>query len=226
MNNGPECPNFGNRLKYLYEQKSVNTDKWGWSLDVAHYFFDKGILQYSDKTEKTEYQQRADVSNQLKRHLLKPEPPSSIWLLRYQKYFGCSVDFLLGIIDAPTYDIKTAHDITGLSVEAIEILKEISYIPYFTHVLSTFIENHNLKYYLALLRTRFSSVAFPDKDKEKFKYINTEIYGEKATIEAAGLIDSIFSTHIVQDLPDLSREYIEIVKRENERERLTGFTRL
>ena len=215
MINGLFSPNFGKTLKYLYITKGIDTDNAKWSGGVAKEMYDNKILTYSDETDKTPLQQQNDFARQLRKHIEQKDPPSAKWLLRYQKYFSCSVDFLLGIIDKPNHDIKQISDVTGLSDEAIQKLSYLQGIPYFSDVISTLIEHHNCEYYLSLLRARFSSIA---RDKSKYSNITeVEIYGESARIETSGLLDSVFSSHIVQDLPYLSEAYIKVLKRKQKR---------
>jgi hypothetical protein len=121
MNFGAENP-FNERLKKLYELKGIDIAEKGKSLEVAKDFFKLHIVEYSVNSFKTEYQQYSNFARQLRNHLHCANIPETIWILRYQQYFNCSADYLLGIIDAPTHEIKAIKEITGFDEYAIKKL--------------------------------------------------------------------------------------------------------
>lgn len=46
-------------------------------------------------------------------------------LQKLTKYFNCSADYILGIIKHPTHEKTDIHEVTGLSDQAIDTLKDI-----------------------------------------------------------------------------------------------------
>ena len=48
------------------------------------------------------------------------------WIKRYCKFFGCSADYMLGLIDCPTKEITDIHNATGLTPISIKGLKVLN----------------------------------------------------------------------------------------------------
>ena len=58
----------------------------------------------------------------------KPVLPRLDNLLSLCDLYHCDLDYLTGRINEPTHDIKTVHELTGLSVEAICKLQKMNTI--------------------------------------------------------------------------------------------------
>lgn len=118
----------GGRLAYLFNTNNYNLDKGDLRKAIRKMYID-GVLQFSpvkkDKTDSKETvalkekgQHDADITNaynQIIRHLNNQKIEVD-WLVRYCKFFNCSADYLLGIIESPLNE-------TGLSLECISKLK-------------------------------------------------------------------------------------------------------
>lgn len=122
------------------------------------------------------------------------------------------IGYLMGDYSEKNYSVHHIKEITNLSEQAVEKLLQIACTPYFPQVISTLIENNNCEYYLALLRSRFSSSAYT-ANRPQDEFLDVKILGENAHIKTDGLLDSLFSTHIVQDMDRLSNEYLAILER-------------
>lgn len=122
------------------------------------------------------------------------------------------IGYLMGDYSEKNYTVHHIKEITNLSENAIEKLLQIACTPYFPQVISTLIENNNCEYYLALLRSRFSSSAYT-ANRPQDEFLDVQILGENAHIKSDGLLDSLFSTHIVQDMDRLSNEYLALLER-------------
>lgn len=123
--------------------------------------------------------------------------------------FGCSVGHLLGEYDSTTYDLEFIRQKTNLTEKAVTILTDLQYNGirgfYFPFVISALLEHHNLGYFLALLHSRFTQN--DDNNIVEIKLSNDNM---PAHIETAGLLDSILSTHFIQDIPSLKEKYQEL----------------
>lgn len=119
------------RLKELYKTKNIDTNKWGWALDVAKNLFDLGYLDYADYSEHqnnnvipgddTVIHANNTVKRTLQNHV-NGKMPSADYIIIYCKYFGCSSDYLLGLIDTP---LHTQYDDIPLDFETIQNLNAI-----------------------------------------------------------------------------------------------------
>jgi len=118
----------------------------------------------------------------------------------------------MGDYTEKSYTIHHIRELTSLSENAIEKLLRIACTPYFPQVISTLIENNNCEYYLAMLRARFSSSTYTTYNPQD-EILDLKIYGNDARVKADGLLDSLFSTHIVQDMDRLSNEYLALLER-------------
>ncbi|WP_026498927.1 hypothetical protein [Butyrivibrio sp. WCD2001] len=117
-------PNFDERLAFLYKLKGIDINERAISAEIAKEFFERKIVLYDEKSGKTKYQQHNDLARQLRKHLEKSgKIPNTVWILRYQKFFNCSADYLLGLIDAPTHEIKSIKELTGLDEKSVEELQ-------------------------------------------------------------------------------------------------------
>lgn len=118
----------GGRLAYLFNTNNYDLDKGDLRKAIRKMYID-GVLEFSpvekDKTDsketaalKEKNQHDADITNaynQIIRHLNNKKIEVD-WLVRYCKFFNCSADYLLGIIESPLNE-------TGLSLESISKLK-------------------------------------------------------------------------------------------------------
>lgn len=48
------------------------------------------------------------------------------WILAYSQYFNCSIDYLAGIIEQPTYETTDIYSATGLSFKAIQGIQKLN----------------------------------------------------------------------------------------------------
>lgn len=135
-------------------------------------------------------------------------------LYKLCEILNIDVGYLMGDYSEKNYTVHHIKEITNLSERAIEKLLRITCTPYFAQVISALIENGNCEYYLAMLRSRFSAPAWKNPQDE---LLDLKIYGQNARIKSDGLIDSLFATHIIQDMEGLSKLYLDILKRNKER---------
>ena len=119
-------------------------------------FWDSGLTQ-------SEAAEKLGVSRQTFNNWLNGQnQPDYSYLIQISKLFGVSCDYLLGVSDVKTLDmdISGCCKLTGLSEAAvnriIEFSSKKSYRAY-TDLLSLFIENPNMEYFLNLLEGYITS---------------------------------------------------------------------
>lgn len=118
------------RLIELYKSKHVDISDRGWALIVAKEMFTQGIIDYKDYApaqddygnDITKKKVNNGISRQLQKHtdISYSGGLNAVWIKRYCKYFGCSADYLLGMIDNPTH---AQNDNVPLTLNAINHLK-------------------------------------------------------------------------------------------------------
>lgn len=123
---------FCDRLKYLYDEKKIDTTCKGWYNKVAQELFDTGICDFtnthdmfSTKTEKqTRQTEISNVGRTLEKHLTVTDAKKiqTEYIMIYCAYFDCSSDYLLGFISSP---LHTKYDDIPLKHQTITALKRI-----------------------------------------------------------------------------------------------------
>lgn len=110
---------FGERLKYLMENKGITS---GTELASALYSGGFSGKQGKDISSKEAV---SNMARSINLHLKKTDalPLSVEWIDRYCRFFRCSADFLLGYIDQTTHCATDICSVTGLTEESITVLK-------------------------------------------------------------------------------------------------------
>lgn len=141
---------IGKQLKYLCQgnnrqRKVYPIDKRDFA-DLIHdmYEGEYKVFDYpADSSAADKAYSRTKTQKTIANHIDDKQGVSFNWINIYCKFFGCTSDFLLGIIDMPTHETTNIYLKTGLSYQAINgllALKEADNIS---------IENGNTNYQLA-----------------------------------------------------------------------------
>lgn len=117
---------FGVRLKALMYFNNITT-----SMELAVKLCG---YEQKPKTGTSEYEicrtKERTIKNHLKlgnlTNLNSSESLTTIYIAEYCHYFHCSADYLLGYIDYPTHSYTDIGEETGLSVSAINSIKQIN----------------------------------------------------------------------------------------------------
>lgn len=134
MKTGKENPKqnkYKKRLIELYKSKRIDISGKKWSKVVAKDMFARNILNYDSYSKQynvyendvTEKKVTDNISRILRSHVDDTNVChlSSEWIRHYCDYFGCSADYLLGIIKKPTH---AQNDNIPLTLNAINQLRE------------------------------------------------------------------------------------------------------
>ena len=129
-------------------------------------------------------------------------PPPFKMMVKLCEMFNCDLDYLTGRINEPTHDIKTVHEITGLSVEAICKLQKMNTIKgkpsiiadrlfnlYPGETLSKVIEHEKYKEllsYLQSLMDRYKAI------EQYWYFINDQSIGIGELVRFDTNLDSLF----------------------------------
>lgn len=116
----------------LYKNKGIDITNCHWATETAKDMFMLGIIEYSDFTEQknvydkdiTQKKAHDNIASSLSDHISEKWTGtiSTVWITRYCKYFGCSADYLLGLIGTP---LHTPFDDIPLSFKAISSINSI-----------------------------------------------------------------------------------------------------
>lgn len=163
--------------------------------------------------------------------------PSLENLCKIADYYNVSTDYLLGRTGTPSTDENTqaVHKITGLSAGAIEHMERIKNAsPELCAVLSVFLENFNLDYFLSLLRSRFQYAApeyhVPPEMKMEDgaahmknarayhesiskREVKVQFDGIALTADKANLLDSMITASLLADLKEMAEIYLDKQKK-------------
>lgn len=161
------------------------------------------------------------------------------YVIALADFYGVSTDYLLGLSDVPSNnaDIQAAGETTGLTVEAIQHLERMKNMtPELSAVLSVFLENFNLNYFLSLLRSRFQYAApeyhVPPEIKMQDgaahmknarayhesiskREVKVQFDGIALTADKANLLDSMITASLLADLKEMAEIYLDKKKGEN-----------
>ena len=127
--------------------------------------------------------------------------PKTENLIKIAEYYQISLDYLLGFTDIPNRDttLQSINEVTGLSVDAICKLNDISKInPAFSGIISLLIEDHNCEYFLALIQ---SLLAKSDN------LVDLDIAGSKLQITDNNLLAAVLQTKMIENISELSKAY-------------------
>ena len=146
------------------------------------------------------------------------------------KLLDCDMEYLLGDIEVPRKEIKSAMDITGLSAEAINALSCLSDSNY-VNVLSALIEDANFEYLMYLIGKRFEyslpqSRVQPIVKMEQGKYhlknakayheslskneVDIHIDGGHLIAQKKNLLDSLINSALVDRMHEMAMNYEQI----------------
>ena len=140
--------------------------------------------------------------------------PKTENLIKIADFYQVSVDYLLGITDVQQRDtsLQSVNMVTGLSVGAICKLNEIKDKDRsLSDVISVLIENRNCEYLLALVRF---ILEHPSEENGNLLELNVE--GQPMRIYDINLVKALLQTRIIENLSDISGEYL-IIKQKGER---------
>lgn len=123
MYNDEKFTKFGNRLYNLGELKGLNLRDSKDRRKIATEICNDSKYQkiYSHKGS------YINIVGTITDHLFKYEfiDIQTKWVLAYSMYFGCSIDYLAGIIEQPTHETTDIYNVTGLSLNAIQGIQNI-----------------------------------------------------------------------------------------------------
>lgn len=131
--NEKKIPSSRELLQALYKGKGIDVQNdRGWPLRVAKEMFDKGYFSHEDYAEHVNSDTLAidskihnidAVKTILLRHATtNTQIKDPVYIRAYCKYFGCSSDYLFGLIDKPTH---IENDGVPLTPETIRALKKL-----------------------------------------------------------------------------------------------------
>ena len=151
------------RLIQLYESNGlIREDGSIGFMDVANQMENLGLrmnqpsvgMDYAANS-KNIYTKRKNTADTLRKHL-DLESPSNLsgnWITVYCHFFGCSAEYLLGLIDEPIHEYKDIYTETGLSFGVVQTLKSIQLHdtnngqePDYMPILNRFLESRNGKF--------------------------------------------------------------------------------
>ncbi|MBO4784728.1 MAG: hypothetical protein IKS60_03545 [Lachnospiraceae bacterium] len=92
--------------------------------------------------------ERTKIQKRIALHI-KGEKVSISWIQKYCKFFGCSSDYLLGLIDTPTHELEKIKDKSGLSAITCQRLKNDKEIRLLINAL---VQSNAIKYFLGTIR--------------------------------------------------------------------------
>lgn len=204
---------FGERLFYLMKSRDIES-----GTDLARAMINSGIIPENpfdpDKSRKS-------AARTINDHLstTSAENISGLWIKRYCDAFRCSADYLLGYISSPTQDVASAHDLTGLSDEAIEKLAKINRrnsMNHHTDIISTMIEDSNAQFFLSIYAQLiyFAMNPFDKNDPDSFIefYLNTKTesptgINARAHFQKETLLKSILLQKLTENIDKLTELY-------------------
>lgn len=139
---------FKNRLWKLMSEKDIYTAK-----ELAKALYDRKLVTVKQKDSFDEpskiYNNAVDaIEHKIQNHLkaYTTEKLQGEFVTAYCAFFGCSSDYLFGLIDCKTHDMQFVQDYTGLSedaLNALEFIKKLKMGKIFLFILSKLIENRD-----------------------------------------------------------------------------------
>lgn len=126
------------------------------------------ILMENYPISQNKLQEEIGIQRQtIAKYLSGESVPDAEVLARFSRFFNVSSDYLLGLTDKPTPDPDTraAAELTGLSSDTIEQIKQIS--PVMRSALSALIADEKA---LFILAKYFALPSWNDKEDHSFKY--------------------------------------------------------
>lgn len=141
--------------------------------------------------------------------------PSTKNLIGIADYYGISVDYLLDLTSTPNRDTKvqSISDMTGLSVDAIIKLHDLytdNDTTGFSNIVSLLIEDSNVKYFLAIIR---SIISYPPGDKSEL--LSFTVDGQEMKLYEKNLLQATLQTHLIENLSLIAEQYSKRYGRSN-----------
>ena len=115
---------FKERIIFLCDHNGISAPPEKLPRILAKKLIKEGVVEYNgdiDELEKLTDRIRKRIADDINKD------PDAIPYYRIKWYcdlFGCSADYLLGYIDTPTYEEKSIHVLTGLSLQVAETLSK------------------------------------------------------------------------------------------------------
>ena len=134
--------------------------------------------------------------------------PKTENLIKIADFYQVSVDYLLGITNVQQRDtsLQAVNMVTGLSVGAICKLNEIKDRDRtLSDVISALIEDKNCEYLLALVRFILEHPSEKNGD-----LLELNMQGQTMRIYDINLVKALLQTRIIENLTDISGEYLTI----------------
>ncbi len=113
---------ISDKLLYLCkcnQQNKVYDVENGIYKDLLHDMYEGKYKVFDYPADCDKAYERVKTQRRIAQHI-NGKKASIAWIKNYCKFFGCSADYMLGLIDSPTKELTDIHNRTGLSDHAIK----------------------------------------------------------------------------------------------------------
>ena len=136
---------FKNRLWKLMEDKNIYTTK-----ELAKGLYDQKLVTVKQRDSYSEPSKIygnaiGAIDKKIQKHLNADTAKElqGEFVMAYCTFFGCSSDYLFGLIDCKKHDVQFIHNETGLSEISINYLRDKARSEKYDHILGIFLKYGN-----------------------------------------------------------------------------------